>query len=492
MLSVLMIAAEAAPYAKVGGLGDVAGTLPKRLAERGLKVSVYLPYYSQIRESGREPEMMDRHFTLRHAGKARRVRVGREVSDGVDFFFIEEATYFRRDGIYGPHGGDFPDNAQRYSFLVRAALAAAASDRLPDLIHCHDWHGALAPVYLSYGDAAPGWRSVPTILTIHNLAHQGVFDAGIFPDLGLPARAYAPDCLEHFGSVNFLKAGILKADYVTTVSPTYAREITGPELGFGLDGVLAARGGRLVGIANGIDYETWNPRTDLSLPVPFDGDQLEARERGKNLLREELRLDPQRRSPLFTFVGRLVHQKGADLLAGIIPGMVDNGLQISVLGSGQREIEDRFRMLAGSHPGRVSVTIGFDEPLSRRLYAGSDFFVMPSRFEPCGLGQMIAMRYGCLPVVRRTGGLVDTVFDLSADPEGGNGFVFDGPGEIDLREAVTRAARFFRTGDREAVIKRIMALDNSWRHAAGLYLDLYRKSVRAAPEGPSKEDTDDG
>jgi starch synthase len=475
-LELVMISAEAAPYAKEGGLGDVVGTLPLRLADSGSRVRVYLPLYRDVLRMGHRPVPTGREVTLHHAGVTRRAAVMRLPVGGADFLFIREDALFDRDGIYGPPGGEYPDSAQRFSFLVRAALADIADQGIsPDVIHCHDWHTALTPVYLQYGGAPAGLVGAATVLTIHNLGYQGVFDPTVFPSLGLDQAAWAPDCLEHFGAVNFLKAGILKSDAVSTVSPAYAGEITTSEMGFGLDALLAGLGDGLVGILNGIDYGYWDPAEDRHLAAPFSCDRVGGRDTGRSALREELGLYPDPEAPLFAFVGRLVEQKGVDLLIGAIPELVADGCRVVVLGTGDPRLEEPLRRLARSHPHRISVTLGFDEPLARRIYAGSDFFIMPSRFEPCGLGQMIAMRYGSLPVVRSVGGLRDTVTDMDADPETGNGFVFHKASSEGLLEAVRRARNFFAGGRMGDAVARVMALDYSWRRSADLYMGLYTR-----------------
>ncbi|MDF1535249.1 MAG: glycogen synthase GlgA [bacterium] len=476
-LKVLMVTAEAAPFAKVGGLGDVAGTLPPRLAELGMDVRVVLPCYREVRRRGHE--LMDTGVTMdmTHAGKPRHARLFRSDLMGTLYWFLDEPGYFDREGVYGPAGGEYPDSAERFSFLCRGAVeAAGALNFFPDILHVHDWHGALAPLYAGPGADAGRWARTVSILTIHNMAYQGVFGAEVLPSLNLPQDLFIRGIMEHRGDLNFLKAGIEVSDLITTVSPAYAAEITTAEYGCGLEGVLARRADRVHGVLNGIDYEEWDPSADSCIEAAFSVDDSSGRRVNRDVLRKQLGLNPDEGAPLFAFVGRLTDQKGADLLAGIVPKMVEDGSQVVVLGSGEPILEKSLMAAAQPYPGRVSVSIGFNERLARRIYAGSDFFLMPSRFEPCGLGQMIAMRYGSLPVVRATGGLGDTVRDVDKDKRG-NGILFRRAAGEDLMEAVSRAAELFRSGRMPGLVTRIMAEDHSWKRSAGRYEDLYRKSL---------------
>ena len=482
-LRVLVLAAEAAPYAKAGGLGDVIGALPSRLAELGVEPVVVLPFYREVRMQGHHPEDSGAAIRMFHGGREQTARILVQQRGQVRHWFIDNPEYFDRDGIYGPPGGEFGDSAERYGFLARGAIAAARAMKFrPHVVHCHDWHTALAPLYLRAEKGPGAWAGVRTILTIHNLAYQGGFGPQILPSLGIPTGFDVDSSLGFGSQVNFLRAGIAMADLVTTVSPAYAREILTPEMGFGLDDVLLGRGEDLRGILNGIDYDVWDPESDAALPRRFGVRRTAARRENAEELRRELGLYPASQTPLFAFVGRLVQQKGVDLLVRSIPALVESGCQLAVLGSGEFPLEESLRAAALSYPGRVSVTIGFNDVLGRRLYGGSDFFVMPSRFEPCGLGQMIAMRYGSLPVVRATGGLRDTVVDIDQHPEAGCGFVFEEFTEEALTGALMRAVDLFRKGSIDKYRKRVMSLDHSWKRSARDYLDLYR-SLRQAKRG---------
>ncbi|MBN2720440.1 MAG: glycogen synthase [Proteobacteria bacterium] len=475
-LSVMMVAAEAVPFAKVGGLADVIGALPASLREAGIRVSVFLPFYREIRKKGFDPTPTGSRFSLLHDGIDRECRILHAERDGVSFFFLDEPDFFDREWVYGPPGGEYPDSALRFSFFCRSCLAAAEKMGLEvDLIHCHDWHAALVPLYLKFAEVSTLQAKIPSLLTIHNLAYQGRFDPGLFPSLGLGREALDGGYLELWGSLNFLKGGILTADAVSTVSPAYAEEITTPEQGMGMDPLLGEKGVR--GILNGIDFGLWNPETDPHLAVNYSSADPSGKTANLKALREELGLDPLPEAPLFAFIGRLVHQKGADVIAGGMDEIIRRGFQFVVLGSGERQVEESLLSGAARHRKMAFARIGFDDELARKIYASADFFLMPSRFEPCGLGQMIAMRYGCIPVVRATGGLRDTVTDLGSDPERGNGFAFEGDTVQGLLEALDRAAGFFREGRAGGVLPRIMAQDNSWGHSAEAYARFYREII---------------
>ncbi len=477
-LRVLMVTAEAAPFAKVGGLGDVAGTLPRRLAELGLDVVVVMPFYREVSLRGYEPVDAGRQLDFHRAGESREGRLHHLAVGGVRYWFLKEDRLFDREGVYGPAGGEFPDNPQRFSYLCRGALQACrAMDFLPDIVHCHDWHAALTPLYMKHLDWNGHWDGAKSVLTIHNLAYQGAYGSQILPSLGLPEELFHGGLLEYGGGLNFLKAGIEVADLVTTVSPTYALEIQTPEQGWGLNGILGKRKERLVGVLNGIDYEEWDPGKDPYLKASFTAEDPAARAENRAYLKKQLGLYPDPESPLLAFVGRLVSQKGADHISRIMPQLVEEGYQVVVLGTGEYHIEESLKASSLPFPGRVSLNVGFNDSLARRIYGGADFFLMPSRFEPCGLGQMIAMRYGSVPIVRATGGLVDTVTDI-AENGTGNGIVFEGADSGSLLEAVRRGGELYRKGHLAHIVPRIMKIDNSWRRSAGRYADLYARLVR--------------
>ncbi len=382
----------------------------------------------------------------------------------------------------GADGKEWPDNAQRFAALARVAAdvgrGAIASYR-PDIVHAHDWQAGLAPAYLHYGDG-PRPR---TVMTVHNLAFQGQFPKELLADLGLPPHAFAMDGVEYYGSIGFLKGGLALADRITTVSPRYAMEIRTPEFGMGLDGLLRQRAGVLTGILNGIDTEEWDPAADPYLASPFEAKHLARRAANKLALRERLGLAADESAPLFGVVSRLAWQKGIDVLLACIPALVAQGGQLAVLGSGEPDLEAGLAAAAAAHPGRVAVVLGFDESLAHQVQAGADALLVPSRFEPCGLTQLCALRYGAIPVVSRVGGLADTVIDanemaLAADT--GNGVQFSPVTPESLALAIERTAALWRDRATWARLqKHAMASDVSWRRPAAQYAALYRALVAA-------------
>jgi starch synthase len=472
---VWMAAAETAPLAHVGGLGDVLRALPPALARRGLRVRRVLPAYGSVDRRGFEDEGIDLKVPL--GGVAAGVRcLTRDDGGGLRTTLIACDELFGRDGIYGSGAGEFPDNARRFTLFARAVCELARrAPAVPDVLHVHDWHAALVPLLVRF--VGPWERAPRTVLTIHNMGYQGRFAAGemrwLALDAGLRDHLYRPDGIEFYGDINFLKAGLLYADRITAVSPTYAREIQTAAAGFGLQGVVRRRAADLTGILNGADYTIWNPSTDRHLPRPFDTASIEAREEACRALRRHLRL-PDGARPVVGVVSRLAHQKGIDVLAAAGPALFELGADLAVLGSGEADTERVLQALQRSHPDRVGLRLGYDETLSHLIVAGSDLLAVPSRYEPCGLVQMHAMRYGTLPVVHRTGGLADTVRDAGEFPGRGTGFVFDTLTPASLAGAVRRALALRADAEAwRALQRRAMAEDFSWAVAAARYSDLY-------------------
>jgi starch synthase len=469
-MNVLMASPEAAPYAKTGGLADVAGALAGLMQKTGQKALLMLPYYREIKNRIRA-ERLD---------KTVEVKVGTGVFRGGlhshrHAVFIECDEFFDREELYGTAAGDYPDNAQRFIFFSRAVLEAAkALDFRPDVVHAHDWQTALIPLYLktAYGKDV-FFRDARSVFTIHNLGYQGLFPPEVMSFTGLGMEQFSPEGVEFFGKMNFLKAGIIGADAITTVSPTYAKEILTPEHGFGLDGLLRKRAAVLTGIINGVDYSEWNPAKDTLIPANYTSGNIE----GKKTCRKHLAATcgfADSRAPVAAFVGRLTSQKGVDILAGAARDLMDWGVNLVVLGKGDEEYRKALSALAGRHKGRLHAHIGFDEELSHLVYAGSDMFIMPSRYEPCGLGQMIAMRYGTPPVATNTGGLADTIRDYSPLRGAGTGFLFEDRTADALRQCVRGA--LIAHADRarwRAVVKASMRADFSWKNSAGKYVGLY-------------------
>ncbi|MCX6063608.1 MAG: glycogen synthase GlgA [Caldiserica bacterium] len=465
-MKAFFVASEALPYAKTGGLGDVTGSLPAALRVLGVDANLILPLYRTIMARNLPLEQV-MTGTLTMGGRALPYTVLRHQQA----YFIAQNEFFERDGLYNTREGDYPDNWLRFAFFARAALETIVALGGADVIHVHDWQTALLPVYLHV--LYPGRRE-KTLLTIHNIAYQGLFSSEILPEIGLPSSVFTMQGLEFYGNVNYLKGGIVWADEVNTVSPKYAREIQTDEYSFGLNGILATRRDHLSGILNGIDCSYWDPSTDQALPHPYSPSSIAGKLQDKESLLQETGLGAQPDRPLFVMVSRLVAQKGVDLLLSAFDETMSLAISLMILGTGDADIEVALEAKAAAYPGRFVLNRRFDEGLAHRMYAASDFFLMPSRFEPCGLSQMIALRYGSVPVVRRTGGLKDTVQDVHPKTGLGNGISFDDATPIDFLEAVRRAVRLYSDHDTFRRIQAIgMACDFSWQASARDYLALY-------------------
>jgi starch synthase len=482
-----MVAAEGRPFATTGGLSEVMHGLPRALARLGHRVTIVLPLHRRAKRAldasaGSLPPAEDSfgEVLLGLGPRTQPVRFLKQaLPDGVSAVFVDAPDLFDREGLYGTPDGDYADNAYRFAVLSRAALefVRRAGER-PSVLHAHDWHAGLVPAYqkmLFSGDPVVG--GVPAVFTIHNLAFQGVYPASVLADIGLPPAVLHVQAMEYWGGINYLKAGINFSERITTVSPRYAREILTPELGFGLDGVLSRRAGSLVGILNGIDTTRWNPAADPHLPEGYSASNLAAKAQSKQALLAAAGLPAtaaRMARPLVGMVSRLTDQKGFDLIAAAAADLLALDATWVVLGSGERRYEDLLRTLAGRHPDRLAVSIGFDDRLEHLIEAGADAFLMPSRFEPCGLNQLNSLRYGTLPIVRATGGLDDTVRDEAADGEAANGFKFAGYTPAALVEAVRRALRVFADRDRWARMQRAaMQQDYSWDVSAREYVKVY-------------------
>jgi starch synthase len=476
---VLHVAAELYPWVKTGGLGDVIAALPPALVGQGIDVRLCLPGFPSLLEAFSLSDVA--RLLTPFSGERVRVAFAYLPGSRVAAYLVDHPEFYDRPGgpYAAPDGREWPDNHRRFALLswVAAALGDGGDPNWrPDIVHAHDWHVGLTPAYLKAQNAATA-----SVMTVHNLAYQGSFPAGVFPELSLPGNFFGIDGVEFFGGVSFLKAGLVYADRLTTVSPTYASEIQTPEFGEGLDGLLRARAGVLTGILNGVDPTVWDPANDPALPVRYGVEDADAgRTAAKAALRKRLYLDTKE-GPVFGVVSRLTPQKGLDLLLGALPGLVDGGGQLALLGSGDRDQEEGFTAAARAHHGRVGVEIGYDEALSHLVIAGSDVIVVPSRFEPCGLTQLYALRYGTLPLVRRTGGLSDTVTD--ANParlraKTATGFAFDDATPEALAAALARAAGLYADRPRwQEMMRRAMTRDFSWAQSARQYAALYRQLV---------------
>ena len=452
-MKVLLCSSEIVPFAKTGGLADVAGALPLALEELGVEVRVAMPKYKTIKNAT--------------------PKLGKNIL----VYFIENEKYFNRDNLYGEKTGDYPDNLERFAFYSQKTMELLKDeDFQPDIIHCNDWQSALIPIYLKnlYQDD-PFYKNTKTVLTIHNLAYQGLFPKEQFPKSGLPLELFNIEALEFYDKVCLLKGGIVFSDLITTVSPTYAQEIQTKEFGCGLEGILRKKTQNLFGILNGLDYKIWDPATDKLIFKAYDPFTIQDKAINKTGLQQACKLKPDASIPLFGIVSRLAEQKGFDLLAGIINDLCHLPIQIVILGTGDQKYHDLLGKFAKKYPGHLSLQLRFDDPLAHQIYSGSDFFLMPSKYEPCGLGQMISLKYGTIPVVFKTGGLADTIVDLDSKTKKGNGFVFDNYSPQALLEVIKRSIAIFKKKEIwSGLIKSATTYDFSWEAAARKYIALYK------------------
>ena len=481
MLKVLYVASEAVPFIKTGGLADVAGSLPKALKKQGVDVRVVMPKYGKISHEylDKMEHVYDGEFTM--AWRTKFLGIDKLELDGVTFYFIDNQEYFYREGFYG-----YGDDAERFSFFSRAVLEILPKDDFwPDVIHTNDWHTALVNVYLRLdhiGDER--YERIRTVFTIHNLKYQGVFPKDVMEDvLGLDWKYFTNGDLEYYDAVNFMKGAIIYADNITTVSRTYAQEIQYEYFGEGLDGLLRSRAADLHGINNGLDTDLYNPETDPYLTDPFTqynaDTALETKTDNKVALQHILDLPLERRTPLVAMVTRLVEAKGLDLVVRVLDELLEHeNMQFVLLGTGDRVYEDWFRELAWRHPTKVSTNIYFSDEMAQRIYASSSIFLMPSAYEPCGLGQLIAMRYGAIPVVRATGGLTDTVIPYNKATGEGNGFLFADYNAHDMMYTIKKALTIYRDlGAWTRLMKNAMQADYSWARSSKEYKALYERLI---------------
>lgn len=497
-MHVVFVASEAVPFAKTGGLADVIGSLPLALERRGHRVSVFLPCYGEVWwRSGQPIHATGCRFTVRMADRPveASVQASRMPGGGAAVYLIDQPGYFDRDQLYvGPDGSDYPDNAERFAFFDRAVLEAIERLELaPDVIHCHDWQAGLVPVLLKEG-RHPGPGETGTLLTVHNMAYQGVFDASAMSLTELDPRLFNWRELEFHGRLGFLKAGLVFADKISTVSPTYAREIQTPEFGHGLDGLMRFRSGDLVGIVNGIDLDAWGPTREPTIAARFDARSVQT---GKALCKTDLQersgLPRRPDVPLLAQIGRLDRQKGWDLLIEVADDLLRGDVQLVVLGQGHPRYHESLERLAGRHPDRLRVFLEFSGALAHQIEAGADLFLMPSLYEPCGLNQLYSLAHGTVPIVRATGGLADTVVDATpANLAAGTatGFTFHEPTAEALRAAIDRALELRR--DPESwwrLVQNGMRADWSWDNSARAYETLYEEvRRRAGPAWPGQSD----
>ncbi len=477
-IRVLSVASEVYPLIKTGGLADVAGALPAALAVEGVLVRTLIPGYPAVIAACNETEVVYEFADL--FGGSARLLAAR--AGALDLFVLDAPHLFDRPGnpYLAPNGRDWPDNAIRFAALARVGALVAKGlvpGFSPDIVHLHDWQAALTPVYLRYdGGPRPG-----CVMTIHNIAYQGQFGADLLPRLGLPPEAYGVDGIEYYGTIGYLKGGLQFADRITTVSPTYAEEICTPEFGMGLDGLLRSRANVLSGILNGIDEAMWDPSRDTQIASTFSRSRLDIRLLNRLALQRKLGMAMDSKSLLLGVVSRLTWQKGLDMLHAALPTFLQRDVQLALLGAGDQELESAYRELAARFPGRVGCYIGYDESLAHLVQAGCDALVVPSRFEPCGLTQLYALRYGALPIVARVGGLADTVIDaneMALASHAGTGIQFSPPTSERLTGALRRAlALFAHKPTWKSLQLNAMAADVSWRRPAQRYAALYRDLI---------------
>jgi starch synthase len=479
-MKIAMIASEVTPLAKTGGLADVIGTLSVALERLGQELCIVAPAYRSVLQGGfRLQESAIQLSTAITDQQVKATVLETTVGKAVPLYLIRADQYFDREFLYGAPDGDYPDNFERFVFFSRAALELLRHKPV-DIVHCHDWQAALAVVYLKtqparYSETA----AAKTVFTIHNLGFQGVFGPSVWPLLNLDAGYFTPQFLEFYGNVNFLKGALAFADKITTVSPSYAKEIMTVEQGFGLEGVLQQRATDLVGILNGVDYYHWNPWTDPFLAYHYGEHSLTVKRDCKRALQRVVGLPDKSNTPLIAMISRLTSQKGFDLVEEIFDTLMERDVQVVLLGTGEPRFEEFFRDGAERYPGRVAVEIGFNEPLAHQIEAGADFFLMPSLYEPCGLNQMYSLKYGTIPIVRAVGGLKDTVQDYNAASQTGTGFVFTPYESAAVLAAVDRGLMVYRDKKAWTALRsRAMAMDFSWDRSARLYSNLYRQLLK--------------
>ena len=477
-MHIAFAASECVPFSKTGGLADVIGALPPALAHLGHQVTVYLPRYRSTKLEN--PRTVISSITVPFDDRYRFCSVlDGGKNSGVQFYFIEYPPFFDRDGLYGTPLGDYHDNAERFAMFSRAVLEASKVLGAPDILHCHDWQTALIPILLkTLYDEDPAFSGTPCVFTIHNLGYQGLFQPEILPLLMLPWDLFTMSKLEFYGKVNFLKGAISMADFVTTVSRKYSQEIQTAEYGFGLEGVLRARGNTLAGILNAVDYASWSPETDPHIAARYSAQDLKGKATCKADLLQQFGLAPETKLPVVGIVSRFVQQKGFDLIQQVADRMALEDLVLVVLGNGQKEYEDLFRRLNRQYPQKIAVKVAYDNVLAHKIEAGSDIYLMPSHYEPCGLNQIYSLKYGAVPVVRATGGLDDTVEQFDPRTQKGTGFKFREYSGEAMLESLRAAATLYRENPEawKALMRSGMAQDYSWTNSAREYVKVYERA----------------
>lgn len=480
-MKVLIASPEIYPFVKTGGLADVTGALPKALSKMGIETRVILPKHKGIEEQG---------FPIKYTGNTISCRVSQSYVDaevveseydGIKAYLIEKDEYYYRDYLYSTPDGDYLDNAERFSFFAKSIIEAIkVVGFIPDVLHCNDWETSLAPVFLRtlYKDD-PELQNVATLLTIHNLGYQGIFWHYDMHLLDIGWEYFTPEYLEFFGHINFLKGGIVFSDVLNTVSKKYSEEIQTAEFGCGLDGILQTRNQDLFGIVNGVDYDEWSPEKDKYIPARYDSQKQDGKKICKAALQKVFGLPVDEKTPLVATISRLADQKGFDLIASSMEEMLATGIQYMILGTGERKYHDLFERLSKQHPKTFSVKIAYDNNLAHLMEAGSDMFLMPSRYEPCGLNQIYSLKYGTVPIVRGVGGLEDTIIDYTHFPDKGTGFKFYDYTDVALLDAIGRALEVFKDKKSwDELVQKCMKEDFSWGKSAREYAEIYGKAIK--------------
>lgn len=475
-MNILIVASEAHPFIKTGGLGDVIGALPVALNDLGADVRVVIPNYRDIKKEIKENLKYIDNFTVNVGWRNQYCGILEYEHEGVKFYLLDNEYYFNRDGLYG-----YYDDGEKFAFFDRAVLEFVKHiDWVPDILHCNDWQTGMVPVLLKLEySKEEKFKNMKTMFSIHNLFFKGMFDPKVLPELfGYDYESFNNGSLEHYGAVSFLKGGINYADKVTTVSKSYAEEIKTPEYGERLEGLLRYRSSALEGIVNGIDYKEYNPEEDKYIYSTYSINDLENKKINKEELQKELGLTVNKDVPMIGLVSRLTHQKGCDLIINILEELLKEDIQVVVLGTGDYMYEESFKSFQGRHPNKISANIKFSNELAHKIYAASDMFLMPSLFEPCGLGQLIALRYGSIPIVRETGGLKDTVTPYNEYDETGNGFGFKNYRFEELLNIIKYAIRIYGNKDKwNNIVRQAMSADNSWEKSAKEYIEIYNQLI---------------
>ncbi len=480
-LKILFASSEVTPFAKTGGLADVSCSLPQALEALGHEMVLVMPLYRSVKEGKHDLRKQEKSLSVPFRGQSLETQVfAAKTGENIPIYFIQREEFFDRSGLYGTSQGDYFDNPERFIFFSRSVLELVHSLGFqPDIIHCHDWQTGLIPAYFkSLYAQNPSLQKARTVFTIHNLAYQGVFPREIMAFSDLPSELFSMRGLEYYGKMNFMKGGIVFSDVITTVSGKYAKEIQTPEYGYGMEGVLGERSVDIYGILNGVDYTSWNPRTDPHIASNYDVRDLSGKKKCKEELIEIFKLNGPDERPIIGVISRLADQKGFDILAEALDHLMKLGLYLVILGTGDARYEKQFTVLGKKYPDRLGVKIAFDNVLAHKIEAGSDMFLMPSKYEPCGLNQMYSLKYGTIPVVRATGGLEDTIKEFDPEGQKGNGFKFKAYSSSELIKAVKRAIYIYKN---KLLWKKLMANamneDFSWGKSAQKYEEIYKKAL---------------